>query len=380
MHATNVMNQSSLSQRVCLAILSLMFGMALVRCTPFLGSDDMKKIKDLVDAELLKREIDTYVKQRMDTVAQPAKVYKKAVTYFASQMEKIKPALLENFHRKGPVALPSTDIAEHFVELTPEELAKAQEQAKALEEIKALELAKAKEVVEQKAKASKALEEEILAQLMTTVVPKTAAPTKAPVQAAAPSTTGAPTNEIPQNENVDELFHQAECIDMYETQKCKILRDEFDMCGKDRMKEMCRETCGFCPKKAYMYIDCHKTKFGCCADSVHAKNDPLGSQCCVDKIPELCEGEGNVNDCNSIEFVGNWMRKYCKKTCQICTIEAPRCEDDPEQHVFCPSWKEDGLCQTVPDLMMKHCRASCGLCPPDEKSSFKAFLAHERRR
>lgn len=373
-------SRSTLPQLVCRTILAVITCAALIECTPFLEEEDMKKIKELVDAELLKREIDSMVKQRMEDVAQPRKVYKKAATYFASQMEKIKPALLENYQKKGPLALPSTDLAEHFIELTPEELQKAEEQAKALEEIKALELAKATEVAEQKEKDAKQLEEEILAQLKTTAPPPTTRPsTKAPVQLVTATTT-APDNEIPQHEAVDELFHQDECIDMYETQKCKILRDEFDMCGKDRMREMCRETCGFCPKKAYAFIDCHKTKYGCCADGVHAKNDPLGTQCCVDKIPELCEGEGNVNDCNSIEFVGNWMRKYCKKTCQICTAEAPRCEDDPEQHMFCPSWKEDGLCQTVPDLMMKHCRKSCGLCPDNATSPFKAFLAHKRRR
>jgi len=344
MHPTIV--KTTTTQTVCLTVLCVLAGAALVQSSPFLNKDDMTKIKDLVDAELLKREIDSYVEQRMKAVAQPRRVYKKAASFFHAQMDKIKPALLENFAKMEAQA--------------------SKEPAKmtAAEEIKALEKAKEQE------EAKKKLEEEILALVKTTAKPTTAAPkiTEAP--------TTQPNNEIHVAETVDKMYQQEDCIDMYETEKCKILRDEFDMCEKDRMKEMCKETCGYCPKKAFAFINCHTTKYGCCADGVNAKNDPLGTQCCVDNIPELCQGEGNVNDCNSIEFVGNWMRKYCKKTCQICTQEKPRCEDDPEQQMFCPSWKEDGLCQTVPDLMKKHCKKSCGLCP----DGFMAFLAHKRRR
>lgn len=261
-----------------------------VQATPFLDEKDMKKIKDLVDQELLKREIDMYVKERMEKAERGMNTYARAQSFFEQQMQKLKP--------------------------------------------------------DSKQKISQQLEQ----------VAATSPPT------IATTTTEMSNKVVEEVQEVIAVMETDDCHDIYVTDKCIILRDSFNMCDKDRLTEMCAETCGACIKKAHSPVDCSKATFGCCLDGVHAKADPKGTNCgCRDNVAELCIG--NEQDCNSLEFVGNWMRKNCKKTCELCTpFVVEHCIDDPEQEAFCPSWKQEGLCQTIPKLMEKHCQRTCGMC------------------
>jgi len=61
----------------------------------------------------------------------------------------------------------------------------------------------------------------------------------------------------------------------------------------------------------------------------------------------------------------NYMRKYCKKSCNICS---DGCTDS---NTKCPTWESWGECEKNPNYMRKYCKKSCNICGNTEKNKNK---------
>eukprot|EP00111_Clytia_hemisphaerica_P004205 TCONS_00012023-protein len=185
-----------------------------------------------------------------------------------------------------------------------------------------------------------------------------------------PTTTTTATTTTTEHPDTNLQHSIDNCIDIYDSHKCRTLIKDGMSCEKDDMEILCERSCGFCGQLGFP-VDCMKTKFGCCDDALTPKTDPWGDNCpvCKDNVPALCEP--HVRDCNEIGMVGNWMRTNCKKTCDVCKVQPkgngkgkyrPPCKDDDTMGQFCEGWKDSGLCRALPNLMDEHCRKTCGRC------------------
>jgi len=152
------------------------------------------------------------------------------------------------------------------------------------------------------------------------------------------------------------------CIDVYGEEECNVLINTVKMnCTEDRLHELCEKTCGYCAVPGIPLITCETSSYGCCSDKITPKSDPYGTNCpavCQDGNPVLCPEY--QQDCNEIGFVGEWMRKNCKKTCDVCELLS--CKDEEDHAEFCDEWQKEGLCVFMEDMLRKSCPKTCGFC------------------
>lgn len=95
---------------------------------------------------------------------------------------------------------------------------------------------------------------------MTTPKPKiTTAESKPKTKAQAEKAPAKKVKAINEPEPSQEEYHMQNsidnCIDIYDTDKCKVLVEEGMDCNKDDMHLLCEKSCGFCGKTFYLKLD-----------------------------------------------------------------------------------------------------------------------------
>lgn len=148
------------------------------------------------------------------------------------------------------------------------------------------------------------------------------------------------------------------CKDKYES--CQAFASSGE-CHKqsERMSEVCPKACGFC--KVPAPSKCSQSQYGCCWNKETSKQDKEGSNCpaCKDQYKYVCD-TFDV-DCGSYRSAGDFMRRYCPNTCNICSNTA--CTDAPTKAFYCPLWKKQlDWCTTKKDVMTQYCPKTCGYC------------------
>jgi len=155
-------------------------------------------------------------------------------------------------------------------------------------------------------------------------------------------------------------FNPTTCANLKRLKLC------FSKKWKDRMRNLCPKTCGYCGGKMPAPPPCVSSKYGCCWDKKTFASGPIGSgtencPACRDlNSKEFCSRF--QSDCYEMNLVkGKQMRNFCPKTCKLCGVGAV-CRDHPRVKYMCPQYKAEGLCETNSQTMSFYCEKTCEFC------------------
>ncbi|CAJ0580142.1 unnamed protein product, partial [Mesorhabditis spiculigera] len=74
---------------------------------------------------------------------------------------------------------------------------------------------------------------------------------------------------------------------------------------------------------------------------------------------QCCQSWADRGEC---QRNAQYMRDFCKASCNFCKPQKPLRDDCTDRHNSCASWSRSGECNRNPDWMAENCRQSCNKC------------------
>lgn len=142
----------------------------------------------------------------------------------------------------------------------------------------------------------------------------------------------------------------SDCKDEISQKVCKKYEKYCDI--SESLKTLCKRTCGYC--RAVSPLPCQNFPFGCCWDGVSIAAGPgqKGCPACKD-THKKCYVLAKGKNCQITS-----VKRACPVSCGLC----PSCQDHPDQRDYCPFFKKSGSCENMKDFMKIYCKKTCNLC------------------